>query len=474
MKRWRVPGLAVAVIKDDEVVLAQGYGVRRLGETAAVDEHTLFAIGSNSKAFTATALGILVDEGKIDWDDRAIDHLDGFRLHDPFTTAELTIRDMLCHRSGYGTWMGDLIWYGSDYSRAEVLHRLRYLKPANSFRSRYGYSNFMFLAAGQVIPAVTGHSWEQFIDDRIFRPLGMKRSNTSVRELSTIDNVASPHTEVEGNIIPIPYRNIDNCAPAGAINSSAIEMTNWLRFQLGNGLFQGEQIVSQAVIRQTHTPQIVVSSYPLRPAPHDAGHFLTYGLGWVLQDVHGRLVISHTGGIDGMSSHTGVLPEIGLGIVVLSNYDSHRLSSALFQHIVDSYLGTRDQNWSQWHFNRTQETRERADEKKASEPLQKSEPSLPPGEYAGSFSNSLYGNATIEVVERALRVNLLAHESLEGKLEHLNHQTFSVTWKDPFMGTSLITFSLDAKGRASGFRVKVREDFVDPLEYEFKRDLADD
>jgi CubicO group peptidase (beta-lactamase class C family) len=470
MKQWRVPGLAVGVVKDDEVVFARGFGVRRLGGNEAVDENTVFAIGSNTKAFTATALGVLVQEGEIRWDDRAIDHLDGFRLHDPYTTAELTIRDMLSHRSGYATWAGDLVWYGSDYTRDEVLHRLRHLEPATSLRSRFGYSNFMFLAAGQVIPSVTGRSWDDFIRHRLFHPLGMTRSTTSVRELEGMDNVASPHTEVEGRVIVIPYRNIDNCAPAGAINSSVIDMTRWLRLQLNTGTLEGERIIDEAVIRATHTPQTPVGGYPLRPAPFDDGHFVAYGLGWVLHDHRGRLMVSHTGGIDGMLSDMGLLPEERLAVVVLSNCDAHRLSTALYQHIVDSCLGTREHDWSAWHFERAQQSKAGVAAEAGIEVSETLEPRLSSDAYTGTFTNSLYGEARVELIDGELRIDLLAHESLESALVHRALDTFVAKWKDPFMGVSEVSFTVDDSGAVSGFRVKVREDFIDPLEYVFERD----
>ena len=233
MKVWEVPGLAVAVVKDDALVLVKGYGVRRLGESDEVDKDTLFAAGSTSKAFTAACLAMLVDEGKIQWDDPVIKRLPSFQLYDAYATHEITIRDLLCHRSGLDRH--EAVWYGSPASRDEVLRRLRHVKPDWSFRSKFGYQNIMFLAAGQVIPAVTGKSWDDFVKERVFKPLGMTNSNTSVNALPKGGDVASPHHKVKDKVQPIPWRNIDNIGPAGSINSSAADMAQWVRLQLNEG-----------------------------------------------------------------------------------------------------------------------------------------------------------------------------------------------------------------------------------------------
>jgi CubicO group peptidase (beta-lactamase class C family) len=229
MRTFEVPGLAVAVVKDGEVVLTRGYGVRRAGEPAPVDAHTLFGIASNTKAFTAAALGILVDEGKIAWDDPVTKHLPWFQMYDPYVTREMTVRDLLCHRSGLGLGAGDLLfWPPSTFSREEIVQRLRFIKPAHGFRSKFAYSNLMFVAAGQVVAAVTGSSWENFVKQRIFGPLGMKSTQTSVKVFHPGDNVATPHSKVEGHLQAIPYTDIDNSGPAGAINSNVSDMSRWV------------------------------------------------------------------------------------------------------------------------------------------------------------------------------------------------------------------------------------------------------
>lgn len=225
MKTFEVPGLSLAIVKDGQIVLTKGYGVRETGKLEPVDEHTLFGIASNTKAFTATALAMLVDEGKLRWDDPVVRHLPWFQLYDPYVTRELTVRDLLTHRSGLGLGAGDLLfWPGTTFTRDEILHRMRYVKPASSFRSRYAYDNILYLAAGQIIPAITGKSWDDFVRERIFSPVGMTSSTTTVSGFKRGQNVATPHARIEGQVQPIPWMNIDNTAPAGAINSSAADM----------------------------------------------------------------------------------------------------------------------------------------------------------------------------------------------------------------------------------------------------------
>src|SRR5215510_3716640 len=233
LKEFEVPGLAVAIVKDGKVVLAKGYGVRKLGDPTPVDENTLFGIASNTKAFTTAALAMLVDEGKISWDDPVTRHLPSFQLYDPYVTREMTIRDLLTHRSGLGLGAGDLLWWPpTDYAREEIIRRFRFVKPATSFRSRYAYDNVLYMIAGQIIPAVTGKSWDDFIKERIFRALSMDESNTSVTAFRPGDNIATPHAPVEGHIQPIKPIALDNVGPAGSINSNVSDMSRWVMIQL--------------------------------------------------------------------------------------------------------------------------------------------------------------------------------------------------------------------------------------------------
>jgi CubicO group peptidase (beta-lactamase class C family) len=279
-QEWKIPGMAVAIVKDGKVVLAKGYGVKEFSKQEKVDENTLFAIASNTKAFTAAALAILVDEGKINWDDKARDYLPYFKLYDPYVTEEMTIRDLLCHRCGLKTFSGDLLWYETSYSTVEVIKRARYLKPAYSFRSGYGYSNIMFMAAGEVVPAVTGKPWKDFIKERIFEPLGMKITNIGTTDLKKYNNVSAAHyVYLDGKTVTVPYSSSDQLGGAGSINSNVIEMAQWLIMLLNNGVFDNQRILSEDSIQEmwsSHTVNKVTSSTKeLSPTTH----FMSYGLG---------------------------------------------------------------------------------------------------------------------------------------------------------------------------------------------------
>jgi len=461
MKDWELPGLAIAVVKDDKVVLAKGYGLKEVGKNDPVDENTLFAIGSNTKAFTATALALLVQDKKLSWDDPATDHLKGFQLFDPYVTRELTVRDLLSHRSGLGR-RGDALWYGQDFSREEVLRRIRFLKPNSSFRSQYGYQNIMFLAAGQIIPPVAGVSWDEFIKERIFKPLGMNRSNTSTKDLISGDNVAAPHTKKNGKVVAIPYRNIDNIAPAGSINSSVLEMAQWHRFQLGNGKYGEKQILDPAILQVTHNPHITMPVGPERKKDYPSNHFIAYGLGWVLEDYCGRLIIWHNGGIDGMLSHQGFLPEENLGIVVLTNSDRNRLDAALFYRIVDAFLGEPVKDWSQTFLAQAKEGEAKAEEarKKAEESrVRNTKPSLEVIAYCGTYENEMYGTA--EVKSEAGKLILYFNSKPMGVLDHWHYDTFKVNPEasgslrfGELLEDSLVTFALNAQGKVAGMEIE--------------------
>ncbi|UCH09963.1 MAG: serine hydrolase [Fidelibacterota bacterium] len=472
MEDWQLPGLAIAIVKDDEVVYARGFGVRELGRPEQVDERTLFAVASHTKAFTGIALGMLVQEGKLSWDDRVVDHMPEFQLYDPITTREMTVRDLLVHHQGYRTWSGDFLWWASNFSREDVLDRLRHLKPDYSFRSRYGYNNMMFVVAGELIPILTGTSWDDFVTTRILKPLGMTHTTTSVRSLPTPGNVAMPHIKVQGRMTPIPYRNVDNSGPAGGLNSSASDMAQWLRFQLAFGNWNGAQLVDSAIVRETRTPQTLVRTGQSFQRLFPTTHFLAYGLGWFMQDYHGYLVLRHSGGMDGMLSYSLFLPEAGLGVTVLTNAQDQRLYSSLPWVVVDRFLGLAEKDWSAIYMaNARADDRRDAEARKQREKnrAKRSKPTLPLKAYAGTYQNDFYGTATVTQGLGRLVLQMNAHPEVVGPLEHWHYDTFVSKWSDPMWGESFITFTLDSDGDAAKLSLKIREDFIDPLEYTFQR-----
>jgi CubicO group peptidase (beta-lactamase class C family) len=449
-----VPGLALAVIKDDKVILARGYGVRKLGEKDAVTEHTLFAIGSCSKAFTAASLGLLVDEGKLKWDDPAGKYLPSLQLFDPYVSRELTVRDLLCHRSGLERH--DLVWYGTALTRDEVLQRMRLAKPGTSFRSKFGYQNVMFLAAGQIVPTVTGKSWDDFVRERLFTPLGMKASNTSVTALSRNDDVAAPHEKVGDKVESVHWRNIDNIAPAGSINSSVADMTHWVRLHLGDGKVGKETLLTSAVVEEMRTPQTVIPLTGPQAKLYAGAHFFNYGLGWFLYDYRGKKAVGHGGNIDGMSALVGMLPEEKLGLVVLTNRGGTQLPWAVQNHVFDAFLKAPARDW----FAEVLELA-KAGEKQAREVEQKEEkervkdtkPTLPLEKYAGTYHDDLYGDVRVKREDGKL-VLYAAGTGEAGDLEHWHFDTFRARPRDrrgPRL--TLVTWALDRRGKVESLRV---------------------
>ncbi len=466
MKRWDIPGLAIGIVKDDHLVYAKGFGVREKGRPEPVTEKTFFAMASQSKAFTATALGLLVSEGKLRWDDPATKHLPWFQMFDPYVTRELTVRDMLCHRCGLSTWQGDLVWYGSELTRREVLERVRYIEPESSFRSRYGYCNLTFAAAGEIIPTITGVSWEDYLRSRFFEPMGMTRTKTDLRAVERLDDVARPHTLVRGKIVPIAYRATANTAPAGAINSCVKDWAQWIRLQLNHGTLDGRKVVPAEIIRETRSPQTITPAQP----DGDKLSFSAYGLGWMLRAYEGRLMIAHGGGLDGMLSLSILVPEEKLGVVVLSNYDEQEFYASLPFHVIDAYLGvTREDGDEKLFKARKERERRERDEEEKDKSDGGSGPSLERSGYFGIYHHPVLGRATVSAKDGKLFIEIDRNPGLRGELKHRRFDTFRVEWADPYLRTSLIPFRLNERGQADEFRMRVRPDFVDPMEYRFTR-----
>jgi CubicO group peptidase (beta-lactamase class C family) len=474
MKDWRVPGFALAIVKDDAVIFAKGYGVRKLGETTPVDERTLFAIASNTKAFTAAALATLVDEGKLKWDDPVTKYLPGFQLYDPYVTRELTVRDLISHRSGLATFGGDLLWYDATHSRDEILRRIRYLKPTSSFRSKYGYQNIMFLAAGQIVARVTGKSWDDYIKERFLLPLGMKTTTTSITVFKSTDNIASPHNELDGVLRVVRYSNVDAVGPAASLNSNVAEMAEWIRLQLGRGKYGGKQFFSTTTAREMWSPQTIIPISEVGERFNPTRHFNTYGLGWFLSDYHGRKVASHGGGLDGMISQVAMMPEENLGVVVLSNSETS-LPSIMVNKTFDVFLGAPARDWSAELLTRANQAKAAGavEEKKIEDERAKNtRPSLSLQQYAGRYTGEMYGDARITEENGKLVLRLVPSPNFVGDLEHWQYDTFRVKWRAsvsyPFP-KGFITFTLNAQGKVDEMKIDVPNPDFDFKELEFKR-----
>ncbi|HWS89892.1 MAG TPA: serine hydrolase [Pyrinomonadaceae bacterium] len=477
-QEWKVPGFSVAVVKDDKVVFVKGYGVRELGKPEPVDGDTLFAVASNTKAFTSAALATLVDEGKLKWDDPVTKYLPYFQLYDPYATREMTVRDLLSHRSGLATFGGDLLWYETTYSREEIIRRVRFLKPVYGFRSRYGYQNIMFLAAGEIVPAVTGKSWDDYVRERFFAPLGMNRTVTTLRQLTSSQNVAAPHNETDGRVKVVKYSNVDSAGGAAAINSSAAEMAEWVRLQLGRGTYQGRKIFSAAASREMWTPHTVVGGVgEAAERFNPTVHFNLYGLGWALSDYRGRKVVTHSGGLDGMTSRVALLPEENLGVVVLTNSETP-LQAFLYYKVFDVFLGAPARDWSADFMARAKAARERAEAeaKRAEESrVPGTKPSLPLSAYAGTYGGQMYGDAKVTEEGGRLVVRLLPSPAYVGDLEHWHFDTFRIKWRESVVypyPRGWVTFQLDAQGKVSEMKIDVPNPDFDFKELEFKRSAA--
>ena len=472
---WKVPGFAVAVVKDDKVVFAKGYGLRVLGKPEPVDENTLFAIASNSKAFTSAALAMLVDEGKVKWDDPVTKYLPSFQLYDPYVTRELTIRDLLSHRSGLGTFGGDLLWYESQYGRDEILYRIRFLKPTSSFRSRFGYQNILFLAAGEVVAKVTGKSWDELVKERFFEPLHMNRTITLNSELAKAENVATPHNEVNESIRVIRYGNVDNIGAAGGIKSSVTDMAQWLRLQLGRGTYETKKLFAAERSREMWTPHTVFSGISAEAEKFNpTRHFNLYGLGWILSDYHGRLMVSHGGGLDGMTSQVVMLPEERLGVVVLTNSETP-LGSIVANKVIDEFLNVPDRDWSKDFLARSGQNAaaSRAAAKKIEDSrVPNTKTSLPLSAYAGTYTGAMYGDAKVSVEDGKLVLRLLPSPFFVGDLEHWHFDIFRLKWREsvvyPFP-RGFVNFVLNPQAQVDEMKLEVPNPDFDFKELEFKR-----
>lgn len=470
---WPVPGFSVAIVKDGRVVLERGYGLLDVRGREPADEHTLYAIASNSKAFTAAALAQQVDAGTLSWNDRVVDHLPWFRLYDEYVTQEMRIRDLLSHRSGLGTFSGDLLWYGTPYSAEDVVRRARFLPQAFPFRAGYGYSNLMFIAAGEVLRAVTGQDWHDYVEARFFQPLGMTRSVTSTNLLSMRDNVATPHKYVRGENLPIAWYNWDAMGAAGGIISSAHDMALWMAAQLAGGEAGGERLFSRARQQEMWSVLNPLAVSPGYQERYPSTHFRGYGMGWSLNDYLARKVVSHGGGYDGMYSQLALVPEEGLGVVVLTNAMTG-VAPALVYRVLDAYLGGEPRDWAGealpgWKESRVAfEARQDAFEEGR---VPGTRPSLALEKYAGTYGGDLYGDATVTQENGSLVLRILPNPDLVANLEHLHYDTFLIRWRTElaWFGQGAATFVLDAAGTAAELKLDVPNDDLWFHELELKR-----
>lgn len=449
-QEWGIPGLALAIVRGDSVLLARGYGVRGVEGGEPVDNATLFAIGSTTKAFTAAAMAMLVSDSVVGWDDRVTEHLPGFVLSDSWITQEITIRDLLAHRSGLP--MANTMWLTGELDGDQLIRRLRHLEPAAAFRTELTYQNVLYLAAGRIIAARTGSGWEAFIAERILTPLGMDRTRTGVARLTAESNVATPHVVLSGEVQAVPYRDIHAIGPAGSLVSSAGDMAKWLRFQLAGGEIAGRRLVGEDALLETRRPQVIMRpDGPLRVLYPDARR-LAYAMGWVVAEYRGMILLDHTGGIDGMTSLVALVPELDLGVAILTNLQSRLPPYWALYSVLDHILGAQP-------VDRSGDLRAMADQFDAAiAAAPERTPDAPPSHalaaYAGEYVSRPIGTARVTVRSDNL---VLEMGRLSATLQPWHFDTFRAHWIDrawlSAVGPGWVVFQLDRDGRVRGLEL---------------------
>lgn len=443
LKEWEVPGAAVAIVKDGKVIYAEGFGYRDMDKKLNVTKDTLFAIGSCTKAFTAAILGILADEGKLEWDKPVRHYLPTFTMYDNVASEQMTPLDLVTHRSGLPRH--DSAWYGSSATREELFNRLRYLEPTEGFRSTYQYNNLMFMTAGYMAGKISGTGWETLVQTKLFDPLGMKTSNFSVTDSQKTADFSLPYTKKDEKITAIPFRNIDSVGPAGSINSSVAEMAQWILLNLNKGKAGDKQIISEGNLLKIHSPQMVTG----RSLPKEEElSYMSYGMGWMVTAYRGHPVITHGGGIDGFISEVSFLPRDNAGVVILTNSDSggYRLCSVIAYNVYDRILRMNQVPWSS-RFKKSDEEAKKmnkeGEEKKDADRKPNTQPSHGLEDYAGDYQNPGYGIITVEQKEGKLTAVI---NNIDFKGEHYHYDMFE--FSTDLMGGQKIraTFHIDSKG----------------------------
>ncbi|MEL6561636.1 MAG: serine hydrolase [Bacteroidota bacterium] len=464
-KKWNVPGMAVAVVKDGNVFLSKGYGTLEQGKPEKANGKSLFAIASNTKGFLSSAIATLVEEGKLSWDDKVTDYLPHFEVYDPYVTSELTIKDLLSHRVGLGTFSGDAIWYKSELPASEIIKLVKHVPQEFSFRAGYGYSNLMFITAGEVVRAVTGKPWDDYVKERFLVPLGMNRTITSTNQLEQKGNFAIPHkTKLDKNT-PIDWVNWDNMSAAGAIISSSDDMARWLIMQLNNGTHNGATLLSaqqQNILWSFHNNSILSVDYKEK---NPGTHFSGYGLGFGLRDYYGRLMVRHGGGYDGMYSQVVMIPEEKIGVVILTNSMSG-ISSPLSYAIINQFIEEEKKDWIAESFRPQAVDQRIVDLKNAK--LSGTEPSLKLNKYTGAYHADMYGEMTIKKEGNDLRLTFSHSPKLGAKLKHWHNDTWEIIWDEThaWFDFGLVTFTLNNKLEVTGMKMNVPNGDIFFDEYE--------
>ncbi len=445
---WNPPGLAVTVVKDGEIIFTKGYGTRTLGEDKLVDEHTLFGCMSTTKAFTAAALAMLVDEGKLKWDDHVIDYLTDFQLYDPYMTREITVRDLLTHRTGLGNT--DYLWAWMQISSDSALYKMRDVKPSYSLRSSFIYQNLMYLAAGKVIEKVSGQSWDSFFKERIYIPLGMHETFAKYEMVKDVENKADAHFPYEGKTLKIDQLVADEIGPAGSMWSSIHDIGKWIRFLLNDGIsHNGDTLICNKNFKELFKPQQIIPANEFYPTQKlTKPHWMTYGLGWFQHDYKGKMVQFHTGSLPGMVAIAGFIPEENIGVYVMGNLDHVELRHAIMYTVFDLFIdGEITRDWSTEFKELYKKTQETEEPKRMAETIA----SLPISKTLGTYKHPQYGVVEITESEQGFKFNL--NNTVIGTFSHWHYDTYQITFDKQYFGKAMLDFRMNSEANVSYLEV---------------------
>jgi CubicO group peptidase (beta-lactamase class C family) len=458
---WDVPGASIGIVKDGKLIFTGNYGVMETGRDQGPDENTLYAIASNSKAFTSAIIGMLVQEGKLDWDDKVQKYLPYFEVYDPWVSSQVTIRDILSHRVGLGTFSGDNIWYKSEWPASEIIKRIKHVPQVFEFRAGYGYSNLMFITAGEIIETVTGKSWAENVRERILKPLGMDRTIASLGQLDQMGNYATPHARKDGENYAIPWANWDNVAATGGLISSVADLSKWVIFNLNHGILGQDTLLTPATRNNVWRPHN--NFYVDHTQENDFNmHFSAYGLGWGLRDYHGRMMVRHTGGYDGMITAITLIPDENLGVIVLTNGPKSPITPATY-YALDKFLGVASQkDWSQELLasaNRSAERDTRIRDRINARVLN-TQPAISPEDFAGNYYSDIYGDIRISRQEDQLRLEFSHSPLLSATLTHWHYDVWKINWEHPHAWFSFGTIKINSNSQmeVTGFDFDVPND----------------
>jgi len=468
LTNWRIPGMAICIIKDGKIVVLKGYGIKELGLNGRVDENSLFMIGSNTKAFTATAMAMLQTAGKLSLDDKVTRYIPEFKLDNKTAGEQATIRDLLCHRIGFGTFQGDFTFYNTNLTQGQVIQKMALVKADNPFRAKWGYTNSAYTVASQIIEWADGKTWDAYLKQNIFDPLGMTNTLALSRDIQTRANRTVAHTLVDGRLTAIPYVRLDGTDAAGGICSSARDMSKWVMCLLDDGKAMGKQVIPEVAIQVTRQPQITIGNTRRLDGETDEQK---YGLGWFLEDYSGHHLVMHDGGVNGYLSSVTLVPAEHLGIIILTNTDKNQLYEALRWEIMDAYFNKPYRNYSELYLQRykvAEAKKQQADKLLRDSAAMNLQSAIAIENYTGKYHNELYGDMEVTRGEgNDLEMRFEHHTKMYVHLKPLGGNRFYAVFSDPAYGKTVVPFTFQ-NGKITGVKIKV-DDEIERSPYFFTK-----